>query len=216
MSGFHHEGFRIRLASREDHDALKTVCLQTGDSGRDATEIEDDPDLLGLIFAVPYQVFEPSFAYAIEDASGVCGYILGTPDTDRFEARLAVDWFPSLQKSVPDVAADRSNWSGSDWARHRIHHPPTQKRAELQPYPAHAHIDLLPRAQGRGLGKRMMRLMMERLSGTGASGMHLSVSPRNPGAQVFYKKLGFRLLDPPGVVDDTLFMATALARVPGV
>ena len=49
-------GYRLRAALAEDHAALCMVCLKTGDSGKDATGREDDPDLLGLIYAVPYQV----------------------------------------------------------------------------------------------------------------------------------------------------------------
>lgn len=214
MAGFEHRGFRLRPATRDDHDGLKAVCLQTGDSGNDATAIEDDPDLLGLIFAVPYQVFEPDYAYALEDEEGVCGYLFGAPDTVSLEKRMASNWFPDLRKSVPDAPADRSAWSGSDWARYHIHHPPAIMRAELEPFPAHAHIDLLPRAQGQGLGKRMMHLIMDQLAETGVRGMHLSVSPRNQRAQGFYGKLGFKPLNPPGVVDDTLFMVSELPRAP--
>src|SRR5687768_5326161 len=75
------DGYRLRAALAEDHAALNMVCLKTGDSGKDATAREDDPDLLGLIYAVPYQVYEPDFAFVIDGPNGVCGYILGAPDT---------------------------------------------------------------------------------------------------------------------------------------
>ena len=47
------------------------VCLKTGDAGQDATAREDDPQLLGLIFAIPYQVLEPDFAFVIDGPNGV-------------------------------------------------------------------------------------------------------------------------------------------------
>lgn len=210
MTKADHGDVTIRPATAADHDALKMVTLKTGDSGEDATAKEDDPDLLGLIFTVPYQVLEPDFAYVAEDDAGVCGYVLGAPDTARFEKAMVESWFPKVRESVPDAGADPDGWTGSDWARHRIHHPPPMILTGLAPYPAHAHIDLLPRVQGRGLGTTMMRMMIDRLRQSGAAGMHLQVSPSNRRAIAFYGKLGFRVLDPPGVVNDTLFMGLPL------
>jgi hypothetical protein len=47
-------GFTLRHAEARDHDALCDVCLKTGDSGADASAREDDPRLLGEIWALPY------------------------------------------------------------------------------------------------------------------------------------------------------------------
>jgi GNAT superfamily N-acetyltransferase len=61
-------------------------------------------------------------------------------------------------------------------------------------YPSHLHIDLLPRAQGRGLGRAMMGLMLDLLRQRGSPGAHLGVSLPNVSAQAFYRKLGFQPL----------------------
>ena len=58
-------------------------------------------------------------------------------------------------------------------------------------YPAHLHIDLLPRAQGQGHGRRLMTAMFDRLTAAGASGVHLGVRRTNTRAIAFYEKLGF-------------------------
>src|SRR5262245_30548802 len=115
-------GFALRHAQERDHDARCDVCLRTGDAGEDATEREDDPRLLGFVWALPYQVLEPDFAFVIEDLEGVAGYVLGTPDTPRFDAMLEKRWFPALRRSVRDPGGDETVWRGSDWARYRIHH----------------------------------------------------------------------------------------------
>ena len=177
---------------------------------QDATGIEDDPQLLGLIYAVPYQVFEPDFAFVIADAAGVCGYVLATPDTVRFDARLARDWFPALRAQVADPGPDASRWRGSDWARRRIHEEGRIMAPVLAPYPAQAHIDLLPRAQGRGVGTGAMRHMIGLLAAAGVPGVHLHVSPKNPRAQGFYRHLGFADIAGPGLPADTHFMARAI------
>ncbi len=79
--------------------------------------------------------------------------------------------------------------------------------AALLPYPAHGHIDLLPEARGRGIGRRAMRFLEEALAGRGAPGMHLPVDPRNRGALAFYDALGFRRLDAPGLPAHQVYVA---------
>lgn len=182
---------RIRTATPDDHAAMRLVCLKTGDSGRDASGREDDPDLLGQVFAVPYQVGAPEFAFVLEDRQGVCGYLLGAPDTRAFHRFLTGVWFPGLRPGLHDPGPDPAAWRGSDWLRRRIHHPPGLPCVDLARFPAHGHIDLLPRARGRGAGTRAMRWLMDLLARAGAPGLHLEVSPGNAGALAFYRRLGF-------------------------
>ncbi|HRZ92297.1 MAG TPA: GNAT family N-acetyltransferase, partial [Candidatus Paceibacterota bacterium] len=52
----------------------------------------------------------------------------------------------------------------------------------------------LQRAQGRGLGRRMMGQLMGRLRRLGSRGVHLGVSMANAPAFGFYAHLGFREL----------------------
>ena len=163
-------GYQLRAALPEDHAALKLVCLRTGDSGKDATAREDDPDLLGLIYAVPYQVYEPDFAFVVDGPNGVCGYIFGAPDTPDIYARMGAEWFPALAARLSDPGPDESQWQGSDWARYAIHHPEFVYPEVLHRYPAHGHIDLLEEARGRGIGRRGMEHLMEKLRRAGATG----------------------------------------------
>jgi ribosomal protein S18 acetylase RimI-like enzyme len=204
------DGFAIRQATPADHAALNLVCLRTGDAGRDATAREDDPDLLGLIYAVPYQVLEPSLAFAIEGSGGVCGYLFGALDSASFYARMEAEWFAPLRARVRDASPDPAQWRGSDWARRAIHHPEYVFPPALAAYPSHGHIDLLPEAQGRGIGRQAMRLLMRRLAQAGSPGMHLTVSPRNHRARAFYGKLGFATVEDAELPRHTLFMARAL------
>lgn len=190
-------GYSLRPATEADHEALSLVCLRTGDAGEDATGREDDPALLGLIFAVPYQVFEPDFAFAIDGAAGVVGYVFGARDTAAFNARLAAEWYPMLRLRAADPGPDPSRWRGSDFWRRMIHEPHVAMPASLAPYPSHGHIDLLPEARGRGIGRRAMGILEARLAAAGSPGMHLQVDPRNRRALGFYTALGFETLTSP-------------------
>lgn len=203
-------GFTLRQAIAEDHSNLAGICLRTGNAGADATAIEDDPDLLGLIYAVPYQVYEPDLAFVIEGLQGAAGYLFGVLDTEAFNAKLARDWYPALQRRCIDPGADRSTWKGSDWARRLIHHPALWLPASLSAYPSHGHIDLLEPARGRGIGSKAMKYLQRRLLESGSPGLHLQVAPRNKGAQEFYGRLGFGRIEAGDLPSDIAFMAKPL------
>ena len=186
------KGFRIRLARAGDHAALKDVCLKTGDSGADGTHLQDDPELLGLVYAVPYQVYAPDFAFVLEDAEGVCGYVLGAPDTAAFTRWMDRIWYPPLRARLRNPGADPAAWQQSDWVRWKVFEPPEPSPVDPALYPAHAHIDLLPRAQGRGLGRALMERELAALTEAGCAGVFLGVSPRNDRALAFYRHIGFQ------------------------
>ena len=204
------DGYRLRAATEADHAALCMVCLKTGDNGEDATAREDDADLLGLIYAVPYQVFAPEFAFVVDGPHGVCGYVLGAVDSAAFYRWAGSEWFPPIAEQLADPGPDREHWRGSDWARYEIHHPTFVYPEALHPYPAHGHIDLLPEVQGRGIGRAALNLVMERLGAAGAPGMHLGVGPKNRRAQAFYRKLGFERLTGEGAPRNAVYMARRL------
>lgn len=203
-------GHGLRQATADDHDILKLICLKTGAAGEDATDREDDPDLLGLIYAVPYQVFAPDFAFIIEGPAGPVGYVLGALDTDAFNDRLAREWYPPLQRRYRDPGADRSAWRGSDWARHLIHNPDFDNPASLAPFPSHGHIDVLPAAQGKGLGRKAMAFVEERLHEAGSTGMHLGVALTNERAQAFYRAVGFARHVAPDISPHSIIMVKRL------
>ena len=184
-------GLFLRQATADDHPRLCMICLQTGDAGRDATGREDDPTLMGQIYAVPYQVLEPDFAFVVDGPDGVVGTLFGALDTVALNKHLASDWYPALQRRVADPGPDRRAWRGSDWARHAIHHAQFAVPELLAAYPSHGHIDLLPEARGRGIGRRSIGFLESRLAGAGSRGMFLDVHPQNTGAQSFYKSLGY-------------------------
>jgi ribosomal protein S18 acetylase RimI-like enzyme len=199
-------GFALRQATAADHPALAAVCLKTGDAGRDASSIEDDPELLGLVFALPYQVLEPDYAFVIENDRAVAGYVFGVLDTHAFNARLAAEWYPKLRQRVADPGAYNSRWRGSDWLRHYIHHADFTVPEALAPYASHGHIDLLPEARGKGVGRRALTLLEQRLAAACSPGLHMQVDPRNENALRFYEAIGFQALRKPELPRQSTFM----------
>jgi ribosomal protein S18 acetylase RimI-like enzyme len=183
----------IRGYRPEDLRDLYRICVQTGNgSGGDATALYRDPDLLGHIFAAPYGVLEPALAFVAEDRAGVGGYCLGALDSRAFEQRLEADWWPSLRLryAEPDPAG-RDRWTPDELAAYTIHHPWLIDEDLVASYPSHLHIDLLPRLQGGGNGRRLMAEQLAALRERGSTGVHWHVNAENQRAIGFYRHLGF-------------------------
>lgn len=179
----------IRPWEPDDADACYEICLRTGDAGQDATALFDDPRLLGEVWVGPYLARWPELAFVVEDEEGVAGYIVGTPDTVTHDAWLEREWYPPLRLRHPLDAYDPATAAGRCVAR--IHRPPATPASIVERYPAHLHIDLLPRVQGRGLGRALMERFLAACRAAGATAVHLGCAPDNTAAIAFYRRLGF-------------------------
>lgn len=202
----------IRLARREDEAGAYHVCLKTGDSGGDGEPFyREDPAALGRLFVGPYLALEPRFALVAEDAQGLCGYALGALDSRTFYARYDREWRPDLCARFADPQGDPAAWTRVQQVYGWYHHPDYFCPEPYALYPSHLHIDLLPRVQGQGLGRRMMDDLLARLADAGSPGVHLGLWARNTRAHAFYTRLGFeelaRVGDGPG---QSLYMGKVL------
>jgi ribosomal protein S18 acetylase RimI-like enzyme len=204
----------IRPARAGDEAGAYFVCLKTGRYGEDgAPWYREDPDALGRIFVGPYLAFERQLAVILEDGLGICGYALGAPDSRAFYARFEKEWRPDLCARFPEPQGDPRGWTDVQQVHYWYHHPDYFCPEPYDRYPSHVHIDLLPRAQGRGYGRLMLERVLGALAGRGSPGTHLGVSARNTRAQGFYERLGFRELTRVGRGDDaTIYMGMALER----
>lgn len=185
----------IRGARAGDEPGAYYVCLKTGNYGDDAESLyRADPDALGRIFVGPYLAFEPDLSLILEDDQGICGYALGAFDSRAFYARYEREWRPELCRRFPAPQGDPGTWTRVQQEHNAYHHPDYFCPEPYEVYPSHLHIDLLPRAQGQGYGRRMLEEIMDTLRHRGSPGAHLGVSVRNTRAQGFYQRLGFREL----------------------
>jgi ribosomal protein S18 acetylase RimI-like enzyme len=202
----------IRRGRPDDVQPAYYVCLKTGDHGADAEALYlEDPDALGRIYVGPYLAFEPDLALILEDEQGVCGYALGALDSAAFYARIESEWRPALCARFPDPQGDPAHWTATEQI-HACYHRPDYFRPEPRElYPSHLHIDLLPRAQAAGHGRRLMTQLMTLLSEAGSPGVHLGLSALNPRAEGFYRHLGFHELTRVGTgKDGVIYMGRQL------
>jgi ribosomal protein S18 acetylase RimI-like enzyme len=182
----------IRLARPGDEAGTYEVCLKTGDAGDDGEPLyREDPDALGRLFVGPYLAFEPDLSLVLEDADGICGYALAALDSRAFYDRYEREWRPALCARYPAPAGDPATWTRVQQVYAWYHHPDYFCPEPYDAYPSHLHIDLMPRAQGRGFGRQMIGQLLDRLRARRSAGVHLGMWARNTRARAFYERLGF-------------------------
>ncbi|MEO8812971.1 MAG: GNAT family N-acetyltransferase [Caulobacteraceae bacterium] len=181
----------IRPFARGDTNDLYRIALATGDSGGDAAPLHDDPRLVGDVYAAPYAALSPATAFVAEDREGVAGYIVGAIDTRAFEESLERQWWPRLRARHPDPSAVAHDaWTPDQRLAWLIHHPWPARADLIARFPSHLHINLLPRLQGRGMGRRLMDHWLTLARSMGSPGVHLGVSAANARAIAFYRARG--------------------------
>ena len=187
---------QIRPYSPSDRADVADVCVRTGDGGEDATGLFSSDTLLPDIYSVPYVDREPELAFVVDNGERVVGYILGTADTRSFAQWFSTQWWPSVADRYGRSSESERNIVAS------AGNPERMLVAAVDEYPAHLHIDLLPEAQGHGLGRRLVETLVAALAARGIPGLHLVVGTDNTKAQAFYRRVGFAELasGPDGVV----------------
>lgn len=189
----------LRAASTADHAAVQRICIATGADGHDASGAYDHPELLSHLWAGPHLQADPSLCTIVEDADGPAGYLVATADTAAFERWCERAWWPTLREQYP--LDTPHNPRDLELVR-LIHAPEVSAASIVRDYPAHLHINLLPRMQGRGLGRALIERLVGQLRDRDVPGVHLGVSATNLRAIAFYEHLGFRQIDsePDGLI----------------
>jgi hypothetical protein len=170
-----------------DLDAIHEICLVTGDSGQDATAQHKQQRVIGHIYAEPYCLLEPSNVFVAEDDAGVAGYVVGTHNSDTFAARLEREWWPALRSHYAQIAD--AELTPADRQRIEVIRKPHVTPADIvAAYPAHIHMNLLPRLRGQRVGTGLLQLWVDQAKRAGVTGIHLGASPINAGGIAFWSK----------------------------
>ena len=184
----------IRQAKISDMDDLYDICIRTGNYGEDARNLYNNHEALGIYYVGPYVAFEQDLAFVLEDKIGICGYVLGTKDTKIFFKKMTEEWLPKYQTLFPMPEGDPEIWNMDQKIIALIHNPRVSIPDSLNNFPAHLHIDLLPRARKKGNGRLMIETLHKKLKVLGIKGVFLDVGINNLNAQSFYEKIGYKKL----------------------
>ncbi len=186
----------FRAAEEDDLDRFYAISLATSHIGADASRFFDDPKMIGQIYSAPYLKLAPDLCFVAVDDLGVAGFIVGALDTLSFERLLEDEWWPALRTAYDAPNEDVSaSWSADQIRSFMIHHPERTPVDLARAYPAHLHMNLLPRIQGQGIGPKLLTLWLDNARARGATAVHLGANAQNPGAIRFWKKHGFKTLD---------------------
>jgi ribosomal protein S18 acetylase RimI-like enzyme len=182
----------IRAPRFSDIPAVYRICFETGYSAEEVAERRPTPELLGHVYAGPYLRFAPEWCRVVTDVHGVAGYLLAVPSTAAFEQWAEQEWWPPLRAEHPQDVPELSPADVSVAALLASPHP--SPVAIVADFPAHLHIDFLPRARGRGFARVLIDDLVDRLAAANVPGVHLGVSPGNANAIGLYAHLGFEEL----------------------
>lgn len=79
-----------------------------------------------------------------------------------------------------------------------IHHPRAAPPDVVDRHPAHLHMNLAPRLQGQGVGRRLLEDWLAAAGEQGARAVHLGSNLDDHRAAVFWARSGFTRLLRPG------------------
>ncbi|HET6673106.1 MAG TPA: GNAT family N-acetyltransferase [Agromyces sp.] len=126
----------------------------------------------------------------------VLGYVIGVADTRDFVKWWKREWSPGFRARHPAPGPPTGHHPG--FTEQQLlaagNDPERMLIAEVDAYPAHLHIDLLPELQGRGFGRRLIDTLRTALAERGVPAVHLGMDAANIGARAFYDRLGFHEL----------------------
>jgi ribosomal protein S18 acetylase RimI-like enzyme len=185
--------FELRPFQAPDLDALYAISLMTGHAGGDASHLYRDGRLIGHIYSAPYACLGADLVRVAADRDGVVGFVAGALDTLAWEATLERSWWPPLRAAYADPDPARSPaWNPDERRAAMIHAPERTPPAIAAACPAHVHLNLAPRAQGQGLGTRLLAAWLELAAARGAHAVHAGVNRANLRAIGFWRRHGFR------------------------
>lgn len=186
----------IRSIHSQDIESLYAISLATGAIGKDASSLYRDGRLIGHIYVGPYAVLTPSSCFVAVQGDEVVGFVVGTLDTTLFECRLENEWWPKLRDQYPDPDIEQSDsWDADEKRSFMIHHPKRTPGEILVGYPSHVHLNLLPKAQRKGIGRSLLKMWVSQAEELGACGVHVGVNAQNQNAQLFWQAQCFSNLD---------------------
>ena len=159
----------IRTYTHSDRKYIENICAPDGSPMREA---------LLRCFCHYYIEQEPENCFVSEIDGAVCGYVLCAENFEKWESIMQ-------QTYMMDAAICGAIGSATI----------ENLRPFAKEYPSHLHIDLAPEAQGKSLGTQLLQHLILHLKEKGISGLMLDVAADNTGAQRFYARNEFIVLN---------------------
>lgn len=185
----------VRLFRPADGEAVLHIGAETAFFGEPVEAFLEDRRIFRDAFYAYYTGFEPEHCWVACEAGQVVGFLTGCFDTrqhDRVFRRRILPavfggWLAGNYRVGPKTARYFAAAVGA--ALHG-----EIAAADISRYPAHLHINLLPGARGKGLGRSLMAHYLGQLREAGVPGVHLQTTSLNVIACRLYETAGFALV----------------------
>jgi ribosomal protein S18 acetylase RimI-like enzyme len=180
--------FEIRAYQSADREAIRRICCETGYMGEPIDWLWRDRESFADLITRYYTEREPESILVAARGREVVGYLTGCVDSERARGAAVREIRRLLRSGAwrrPGLAAFLGR-ALVDVVRDRG----APEEALGAPWPAHLHIDFLPEARRKGLGRRLLAQWFERLRGLGVPGVHLGTFAENHGAIRFFEACG--------------------------
>jgi ribosomal protein S18 acetylase RimI-like enzyme len=189
----------IRPYEPADRPEIRRICYETGFMGAPSDWYWRDFKSFADIWTGYYTDREPESTFVAVQEGKVLGYLLGCVDTRRAPSDAA----NILNQTFKRFLLVRSGTAGYLWrtiADLLRGTPIPSHEVDLELYPSHLHIDLLPEARGSGAGSALMHAWFDRLAKVRSPGCHLGTLGENTNGIAFFERMGFRRFAPPGLI----------------
>lgn len=168
----------IRKYEEKDYENVCYACLHSED---DDTSEELGEFVLNT-FCRYYIDNEPDNCFVVDDDGKAVGYVICAENYDKFKKIYDEEYFPRAISH----GESRVEWATEAYILHEKF---------KDDYPAHLHIDILPKYQRMGLGGKLISALCDHLISKNICGVMLSTGTKNITANNFYKKYGFKELE---------------------
>ncbi|CEL54719.1 hypothetical protein RSOLAG1IB_07253 [Rhizoctonia solani AG-1 IB] len=187
----------IRTPTLKDIPDLYRICLLTANAGDSAESLHQYPEVLQGLYIEPYLRLPTTFGFVLvgtsdEGKEAVLGYLLGTSNSRRHEAAAEQESYPPLRIKYPNNPYPPGVTERDQTVINRIHKPLIRPQGLVDISPAHIHINLLPQAQKKGWGRKLINEAVKTLKTEGQSSLFVGIDSKNHNSRAFYLRIGFK------------------------
>jgi len=203
----------VRPYVPSDKRCVYEICRKTCDDGSDGTDVfPDHPDLLGDRLIGSFLELSADYCFVIEDAQGVCGYVVAALDSKDSRKKMEEAWLPSMKEKYPQTQK-KELLSPAEEMVSGFHCEATQLPESLYlQYPSVVRIDALqdriskdPNAVRRALSSAIATLKVN-----GSHGLHAQINVGDQNTFTSYTRLGFHEMTSPSKQDDVTYLVRVI------
>lgn len=172
--------YTIRKYKESDKNRLRLICRET--TGEENKKSENKLRSITLIFNDYFTENEPDNIFvAVDENDEPVGYVICSTNLRKFRKKMLTTYALRVLKTYPlSLPLHIASVIAVFIAKRR--------------YRVHLHIDLLPEAQRKGLGTKLIDELCAHLKKLGIKNVSVMTIERHSMGYPFYKKYGFRVV----------------------